>query len=200
MAFKFSCRACGQRIEAEEDQIGQVAPCPNCGAELVVAPPAGPQAAAPVGEVSSKEAGGACPSGYLPKDDRASATAASFLPTCPGTRLQHAAFHLYDDKLDSDALANILQKEISKNGKRWPRVLTAHSLALGARRVYFPSWYCGGSGSARWHAQVGTSREVQGECSSCFGKGYTVGVLQLVCDNRVLGAGKGLVVKMINRY
>jgi hypothetical protein len=38
-AHKFECGKCGQRLSATTDEIGLVANCPSCGADLVIPPP-----------------------------------------------------------------------------------------------------------------------------------------------------------------
>ena len=36
MSVTFSCPSCGQRIEAEESNVGQIAPCPSCKQEILI--------------------------------------------------------------------------------------------------------------------------------------------------------------------
>lgn len=57
MPFQIPCTSCGQAILVMEQQAGQVASCPSCGAQVMVPPPGG-QFAAPQGGFTPAPPGG----------------------------------------------------------------------------------------------------------------------------------------------
>lgn len=66
MEFRFFCPACGQKLKADEEAVGQSVNCPHCGSEFSVPPP---EPAAPIPAADSLPTETPAPTAFAPNPE-----------------------------------------------------------------------------------------------------------------------------------